>query len=377
MSFPADSFLSQSLKKREERNVLRKLTPDSLLIDFCSNDYLGFAQSDQLKNNINVEYSLLAKQRNGAGGSRLLAGNTDYAENLEKQIAEFHAAEAGLIFNSGYDANVGLFSSLGRSGDTIIYDELIHASVHDGIRLSQADAFSFKHNDVASLEMQIKKAKGNIYVAIESIYSMDGDEAPLKKIAELCKKHGANLIVDEAHATGVTTNGGKGKVQELQLEKEVFARVHTFSKALGCHGAIVLGSNLLRNFLINFARSFVFTTALPIKSLLAINQAYLLLQDNNQAISTLNELIAWFKLNISKNKKATLIENNSPIQSLIVPGNKEVKALADKIKKDGFDVRAIVSPTVPAGTERIRICLHAFNTKQDVEELCNSIHRYL
>lgn len=375
--FPADKFLTASLQKREERNVLRKLTPDSRLVDFCSNDYLGFAQSNQLKNNINAEYSLLARQTNGATGSRLLAGNSNYAEELEKQISTFHNSEAGLIFNSGYDANVGLFSALGRKGDTIIYDELIHASVHDGIKLSSATAVVFKHNDIASLEAVLKKGTGTVYVAVETVYSMDGDVAPLKEISALCKENNANLIVDEAHATGVTANGGKGKVQELNLEKDIFARVHTFSKALGCHGAIVLGSNLLRDFLINFSRSFVFTTALPIKSLLAINQAYLLLQEDNEAINNLNTLIAWFKMNVAKNKKAQLIDNNSPIQGLIVPGNQEVKVVAEMIKKDGFDVRAIVSPTVPVGTERIRICLHAFNTKAEIEGLCNSINKHL
>lgn len=377
MIFPADTFLNKSLQKRKDKNVLRKLTPDSRLVDFCSNDYLGFAQSDQIKNNINAEYSLLARQTNGATGSRLLSGNSNYAENLEKEIAAFHNSEAGLIFNSGYDANVGLFSSLGRKGDTIIYDELIHASVHDGIKLSSATAVLFKHNDIASLEVLLKKAKGTVYVAVETVYSMDGDEAPLKQISTLCKDNNANLIVDEAHATGVTSNGGKGKVQEHNLENDIFARVHTFSKALGCHGAIILGSNLLRDFLINFSRSFVFTTALPIKSLLTINQSYLLLQENNDAINNLNALISWFKMNVAKNKKARLIENNSPIQGLIVPGNQEVKALAKKIKQDGFDVRAIVSPTIPVGTERIRICLHAFNTKEQIQGLCSSINKHL
>jgi 8-amino-7-oxononanoate synthase len=377
MTFPADKFLKHSLSKRQEQNALRILVPDNHLIDFCSNDYLGFAQSEQLKNNIIAEYSLLPKQTNGATGSRLLAGNTNYAENLENKISTFHNAEAGLIYNSGYDANIGLFSALGRKDDTIVYDELIHASVHDGIKLSSATAFSFKHNDLKDLEEQLKTAKGMIYVAVESIYSMDGDYAPLKEIALLCKKHNANLIVDEAHATGVTSNNGKGRVQELNLEKEIFARVHTFSKALGCHGAIVLGSNLLRDFLINFSRSLIYTTALPVKSLVAINQSYLLLQRNADTINKLNALIKFFNNNIAKNKNIQLVENNSPIQSIIVSGNDEVKQLATKIMEAGYDVRAIVSPTVAKGTERIRICIHAFNTKEQIEGLCNSINEKL
>jgi 8-amino-7-oxononanoate synthase len=374
MTFPADKFLTQSLLKRQEQNAFRKLLPDNSLIDFCSNDYLGFARSKELKDNINTEYASLTRQTNGATGSRLLAGNSDYAEELENKIAIFHNTEAGLIYNSGYDANVGLFSSLGRKGDTIIYDELIHASVHDGMRMSKATTFAFKHNDVNDLEQQLNTAQGNIYVSVESIYSMDGDGAPLTEIAALCKKHNANLIVDEAHATGVTPNGGKGKVQELNLEKEVFARVHTFSKALGCHGAIIIGSNLLRNFLINYSRAFIYTTALPVKSLVAINQAYLLLQQNTDVITQLHENISLFKSNITKNKNIYLVNNDSPIQSIIVSGNDKVKLLAEKIKKEGYDVRAIVSPTVPKGTERLRICIHAFNTNDEIHKLCKIIN---
>lgn len=377
MNFPADKFLTQSLLKRQEQNAFRKLLPDNSLIDFCSNDYLGFAKSAELKNNINTEYASLTNQTNGATGSRLLAGNSDYAEELEKKTAIFHNTEAGLIYNSGYDANVGLFSALGRKGDTIIYDELIHASVHDGMRMSKATTFAFKHNNVNDLEEQLKTAQGTIYISVESIYSMDGDCAPLLEIVALCKKYTANLIVDEAHATGVTPNAGKGKVQELNLENEIFARVHTFSKALGCHGAIVLGSNLLRDFLINYSRAFIYTTALPIKSLVTINQAYLLLKQNSDAITRLNKNVSIFKNNIAKNKNIHLVKNDSPIQSIIVSGNDEVKQLAEKIKKEGYDVRAIVSPTVAKGSERLRICIHAFNTTDEIQKLCKIINTLL
>lgn len=377
MTFPADTFLTNALRKRQEQNALRKLVPDSPLIDFCSNDYLGFARSVELKENISSEYDALRKQTNGATGSRLLAGNSNYAEILEHKIASFHRAEAGLIYNSGYDANLGLFSALGRKGDTIIYDELVHASIHDGMRLSKALACSFKHNDVQDLEAQLKTAEGTIYIAVESIYSMDGDYAPLKEIVALCKKYKANLIVDEAHATGVTANNGKGRVQELNLEDNVFARVHTFSKALGCHGAIVLGSNLLRNFLINFSRSFIYTTALPVKSLVAINQAYRLLYQNSDVVNQLNALVTCFKNNIAKNKNIQLITSNTPIQGIIVSGNDAVKQLAEKINHAGYDVRAIVSPTVAKGTERIRICIHAFNTESEIIGLCNAINTFL
>jgi 8-amino-7-oxononanoate synthase len=375
-NFSADTFLSQALKKREEQNALRKLVVNNQLIDFCSNDYLGFARSDKLQQAILQEYNNLKITANGSGGSRLLAGNTDYAEMLENKIASFHNAAAGLIYNSGYDANVGLFSAVLQKQDTIIYDELIHASMHDGIKLSSAKAYLFKHNDLAHLEERLKIAEGTIYVAIESIYSMDGDEAPIKEIEQLCSKYNANLIVDEAHATGITANNGKGKVQELGLEKKVFARVHTFGKALGCHGAIVLGSELLRNFLINFSRSFIYTTALPLKSLVAIHQSYLLLEQSTDAVILLQKLIADFKQEIKKNSKIVLIESNSPIQCIVVSGNSNVKKMAASLQQKNFDVRPILSPTVAKGKERLRICIHTFNTQEQIKDLAQNIVRF-
>ena len=161
-----------------------------------------------------------------------------------------------MIFNSGYQANIGLFAAVAQKGDTIISDELIHASMIDGIRLSYASRLRFKHNDIKDLEKQLKKAKGNIFIGIESVYSMDGNLAPLTKMARLAKKYKAHLIVDEAHATGVFGKQGSGLVCALGLEDQVFARMHTFGKALGCHGAIVLGSEILKKYLVNFARPF-------------------------------------------------------------------------------------------------------------------------
>ncbi len=372
-SFSADNFLAQSLKRREEQNALRNLTYPNNLIDFCSNDYLGFAKSEELGNKISEEYNAYLFKRNGSTGSRLLAGNTDYVEQLEKIISGFHQAKAGLIYNSGYDANLGLFSALLQKEDTIIYDELIHASIHDGIKLSSATKYPFKHNDILHLEERLKISKGVIYVAIESIYSMDGDAAIIKEIANLCRKHNANLIVDEAHATGVTSNVGKGLVQLFNLEQEVFARVHTFGKGLGCHGAIVLGSTLLRDYLINFSRSFIYTTALPVKSLIAIHQSYLLLKMRGKDIIHLHQLIDYFKTELLKNKNIRLINSNSSIQSIIISGNNEVKYLAKAIQEKGFDVRPILSPTVPKGKERLRICIHTFNTKGEIKTLVETI----
>ena len=373
MSFTANSFLDSSLRKRKEQNAFRKLVVNSHLIDFCSNDYLGFANSNTLQKKIEEDVQSVSLQKTGSTGSRLLAGNSGYVEDLEKKIASFHQAQTGLIFNSGYDANVGLFSAVLTKKDTIIYDELIHASVHDGIKLSGAQSFLFKHNDIKHLEERLKIASGIIYVAVESIYSMDGDDAPLNEIVLICEKYNANLIVDEAHATGITLNDGKGKVQEQDLCNKIFARVHTFGKALGCHGAIVLGSELLRNYLINFSRSFIYTTALPTNSLAAINQAYDLLSSKKNIQNELQDLVNHFKNCVSSKNNIGLIESNSPIQCVIIPGNEEVKRVASKLQEEGFDVRPILNPTVAKGKERLRICIHHFNMEEEIEELVDLI----
>ena len=349
--------------------ALRKLHVQEGLIDFCSNDYLGFARSALLQKAIEEEKSQLQFSGNGSGGSRLLTGNTAYAENLEQYIAHVHAAEAGLIYNSGYDANIGLFAALGQTAATFLYDELVHASIHDGIKLSRAAAYPFKHNDLFHLEERLKIATGVVYVSVESVYSMDGDKAPLEELVLLCEKYNANLIVDEAHATGITANTGKGLVQLLNLENKVFARVHTFGKALGCHGAVVIGSNLLRDFLINFSRSFIYTTALPIHSLVAIRQSYELMQRDRIQVQQLNKNIQLLKKGLVVNKNIWLIESDTAIQSIIVPGNENAKKYSQALGAHGLDVRAILSPTVPKGKERLRICVHSYNSETEISNL--------
>jgi 8-amino-7-oxononanoate synthase len=373
MMFAADSYLQHSLQKRTEQDTLRKLRSEEQLVDFCSNDYLGFSRSETLHQAIEKEWNELPLHNNGSTGSRLLAGNTAYAENLEKYIANFHAADAGLIYNSGYDANVGLFSALGQKESTFIYDELIHASVHDGIKLSRSTAYPFRHNDLAHLEERLQISKGILYIAVESVYSMDGDSAPLTDMVALCKKYKANLIVDEAHATGITANQGQGLVQAAYLEKEVFARVHTFGKAMGCHGAIVIGSELLRKFLINFSRSFIYTTALPVHSLISIRQSYELLQKDTFSAAQLYNNIQLFKKEMAADPGIQLIASESPIQSIIISGNEEVKKCSDLLRERGLDVRPILSPTVPKGKERLRICIHAFNTIKQMDQLTAGI----
>jgi len=369
--FPAEKSISEILAKRESKGALRRLYVTNKGIDFCSNDYLGFARSKVLADMVNEGMAKL-NVSNGSGGSRLLAGNSKYAEELEIFLAKIYSSPAALVFNSGYDANVGVFSSLPLRGDTIIYDELVHASIHDGIRLSKADSFAFKHNDVTHLEERLQKTKGNIYVAIESVYSMDGDAASLKEIVELCEKYSGHCIVDEAHATGIF---GLGMVQQMNLQDKVYARVHTFGKAMGCHGAMVLGSAALKQYLINYARSFIYTTSLPLHSLVSIECAYKLLEKSAEVVNKLNDNIVHFQGKINDNDG--WIDSNSAIQSLIVPGNENVKKLALAIQAHDMDVRPIMSPTVAEGKERIRVCLHAYNTHKEIDTLLGVIKQEL
>jgi 8-amino-7-oxononanoate synthase len=363
----SDVKLSDRLQQREELGMLRKLLLPAGLVDFCSNDYLSFAQSDRFNILFSNERENV-KLRFGSTGSRLISGNSSFAEQLEVELAAYHKAPAALLFNSGYDANLGLFQCIAQRGDTILYDQLCHASIIDGIRLSFASHFKFKHNDLTHLEEQLKKATGAVFVAAESVYSMDGNSAPLKELTALCERYNANLIIDEAHATGIFGPKGEGLLVNMGIEDRIFARMHTFSKALACHGAVVLGSTVLRNYLINFARSFIYTTALPLHSLAAVKASYMLLANSATQQKYLHQLISNFKQAVKK-ESFSVILSSSAIQSVIIPGNQLVRQVETSLRGKGFDVRAILSPTVPVGEERLRICLHVHNTFTEVEDL--------
>ncbi len=365
-----DQFLSGKLQERKDNLSIRNLSTNIPPFDFCSNDYLGFARSGELKNLIDSTLTKLPNYLNGAGGSRLLSGNTKFTEETEQFIADFHLAESGLIFNSGYDANVGLLSSIPQRGDTIITDELIHASIIDGCRLSHATRYKFLHNDINDLETKLKLAKGNIFVVVESVYSMDGDVAPLIAISNLCERYQANLIVDEAHATGVFGASGRGLINQLDLNNKVFARIVTFGKALGVHGAIILGSKNLRHYLINFARSFIYTTAAPIHNIVAISSAYKYLNEIDHGL--IHQKIALFRKTLKK-QQINALDSESTIQGILFSSNEATKRAATTLQSKGFDVRAILSPTVALGKERLRICLHTFNTDEEIISLVNHL----
>lgn len=362
--------LTLKLEQREQNNSIRKLALPNHLIDFASNDYLGFSKSEAI---FNGTHSFLFDNniiQNGATGSRLLSGNHIVYQEAENYISKFHDSENALLFNSGYDANVGFFNAVPQRNDVILYDELSHASIRDGIQLSNAKSYKFQHNDFEDLERLISNYKlGNseIFVVTESVFSMDGDAPNLDELVQLCNKNNCFLVVDEAHALGVFGEHGEGLVQMLGLQDNVFARIMTFGKGLGCHGAAILGSQKLIDYLVNFARSFIYTTGLSPHSVATILVAYQHLQTEKEALQKLRENVIHFN---QEKKQLGLnplfVRSKSAIQSAIIPGNQKVKNIANQLQEKGFDVKAILSPTVPEGYERLRICLHSYNTKEEI-----------
>lgn len=382
--------LAQKLQQREANNALRKLPVATNLIDFASNDYIGFAHNEELFDK--THYYLLSNniKINGATGSRLISGNHNLYQVTEDFIANFHQSETALIFNSGYDANVGFFSSVPQRNDIILYDELCHASIRDGIQMSHAKSYKFEHNDLDDLERLILKQKAiqsnncktepvevllnEIYIVTESVFSMDGDTPNLEELVNLCEKYNANLVIDEAHALGVFGIQGEGMVQSLGLQDKIFARIMTFGKGLGCHGAAILGSQELKSYLVNFARSFIYTTGLSPHSVATILMAYQYLATKPKELEQLKRNIVYFNQEkLQLGLKPLFVYSKSAIQCAVIPGNEKVKSIAIQLQEKGFDVKAILSPTVPEGQERLRFCLHSYNSEKEISEVLEQL----
>ena len=380
--------LQKRIEDRKEKNSFRRLGVPSTLVDFSSNDYLGFSKSNTIFTRTAEVLKAENLETNGATGSRLLSGNHPLYEIAEDKVAQFHTIESALLFNSGFDANLGFFGAVPQRGDIILYDELCHASIRDGIKMSNAKAYKFRHNDLNALIALTKKKlpstlRGDasrqrgygaeVYIVTESVFSMDGDSPDLVSLTQFCTSNGYHLVVDEAHALGIFGNKGEGLVQQLGLEKQVFARLVTFGKALGCHGAAILGSQDLKEYLINFARSLIYTTALSPHSVATICAAYEMLE-NMSAQNQLKSNIAILRNKISEYLlNDFFIESQSAIHSCIIPGNDRVKTISNLLKKDGFNVKPILSPSVPVGEERLRVCVHSFNTAAEIGDLMSAI----
>ncbi|TDZ15441.1 putative 8-amino-7-oxononanoate synthase [Colletotrichum orbiculare MAFF 240422] len=420
-----DAVFRTLLARRDSKSQLRRLTHvPAGSADFSSNAYLSLSTHPDLQRRYLARVQAHVDAANhspdgsapallGSGGSRLLDGNMPLAESLERDIAAFHGAPAGLLFNSGFDANVGLFGCVPQPGDVVVYDELIHASVHDGMRMSRAGKrVAFAHNVVGRVDetdrttpslsevlaaltrgdegRPVRTGLRNVFVAVEGIYSMDGDVAPLGEIVECVERHlprgNGLVVVDEAHSTGLLGERGRGLVCELGLEDRVWGRVHTFGKAMSCAGAIVLCSPTTRSYLVNYARSLIYTTAMPFTALAGIQTTY------DFVTSGRSEPLArhlWSLVGHAHQSLLDVCRARRPAPSLmrlaaerprspIIPLlTCEPRGLARHCQRRGFMLRPIVAPTVPAGSERVRICLHAGNTVQEVDGLVSAIGEWL
>jgi len=372
--------LQKKLDKRKQENALRSLELEVGLVDFSSNDYLGFSNNRLLAEHRGKRFQ--PPLATGATGSRLLSGNHKYYQELETALATFFGHESALVFNSGYDANLGFFAAVPQRNDWVFFDEFIHASIRDGLQLSHAKSIKFRHNDLKDLKGVIERSRNDafdsseVYVVTESVFSMDGDSPDLRALCDFCKTNGYHLVVDEAHALGVFN---KGLVHDLQIQPHVFAQIVTFGKAMGCHGAAILGGEHLKTYLINYARSLMYTTALPPHSLATVLAAVTFFETEagQREVLRLRQNIGYFRLRtVQLALSKQFLPSESAIQIAVVVGNEKVKSLSHHLKANGFDVKPILSPTVKKGNERLRICLHAFNTESEIDALLQLIKKH-
>ena len=326
-------------------------------VDFSSNDYLGFAGSTRLATAITA-----ALQRGvpvGAGGSRLLRGNHPEHEALEEEAAAFFGAERALYFSTGFAANAALFSTLPQRGDLIVHDALVHASAHEGMQASRAQAVPAAHNNVAAFEEAIIRWRqdggtGHPWIAVESLYSMDGDRAPLAALAALAERHAGFLVIDEAHATGVFGPGGRGLAADLENRRNVIV-LHTCGKALGVSGALLGASLALCDYLVNRARGFIYSTAPSPLMAAAVREALRMLADEPKRRADFDALRNFANRELAE--KLGMEGSGSQILPVIIGDNGRAVRIAARMRAEGFDIRAIRPPTVPEGTARLRIAI--------------------
>lgn len=344
--------------------------------DFASNDYLGLAASPRLR-----EAARRALDRGttiGSGGSRLLRGNSPEHEALEAEAAAFFGAEAAVFMPTGYAANTLLFATLPQRGDLVVHDALVHASAHEGMRLGRAETAAFAHNDPAAAAEVIaawrrRGGSGTPWIAIESLYSMDGDRAPLDDLAGLAGREGAMLLVDEAHATGVYGPNGRGLAAALDGRENVVT-LRTCGKALGCEGALILGPAIVRDFLVNRGRGFIFSTAPSPLMAAVVREALRILADEPERRDRLHALVAEAARAFAA---LGLPVSGSPIQPIVIGDDARTMQIAAALQGEGFDVRGIRPPTVPPGTARLRVSLTLNVGRGDLADLAAALGRHL
>ena len=354
---------------------LRALLPDRG-VDFASNDYLGLAASGAL-----TDAARAALDRGvavGSGGSRLLRGNREEHEALEAEAAAFTGAEAALFFPTGYAANSALLATLPQRGDLVLADALVHASMHEGLRLTRAEHRLVPHGDLEAYETTLRgyragNAGGQAWIAVESLYSMDGDFAPLPELAQLAERYGAMLVVDEAHATGVFGPEGRGRVAELPTRDNIIS-LHTCGKALGAEGALLCGPKTMREFLINRARGFIFSTAPSPLAAAVVRAALGIVREGEDLRLELNR-----RMDLARDLLVPLGAefHGSPIMPLVLGDDRRAMAVAERLQSAGLDVRGIRPPTVPEGTSRLRIVITLNASEQDLGALAGALREAL
>jgi 8-amino-7-oxononanoate synthase len=357
-----------ALNALKDDDRLRSLTPRAG-IDFSSNDYLALAGCQRMRKA--VAAAVEAGTPIGAGGSRLLRGNCAEHESLEAEAARFFGAEAAIFFASGYTANFAVLTTLPQRGDLLVLDALVHASIHEGARAGRAEFRLSAHNDANSIEDVIRTwrsegGKGRIWIVAESLYSMDGDFAPLEAIVAIADRHDAFLMMDEAHATGVFGPNGRGLTAAYEGCENLIA-IHTCGKALGAAGALVTTTGLLRDFIVNRCRPFIFSTAPSPLMAVAVQEALSILRDEPERQQCLANLIDFAHHEIGARQGWRL--SGSQIMPFIVGDNARAMALAVALQARGFDIRGIRPPTVPAGTARLRISLTNNVDQRDVRAM--------
>lgn len=364
-----DDFLKKRLSARAKAGNNRQL-PDVISgVDFVSNDYLGLARDTTLIQRIDTRWQQHTPKQVGGTGSRLLSGNHALYQELEILLQDVFQAESVLVFNSGYQANQALLASVAVRGERILYDELSHVCLKEGAWLSKADSFSFRHNELEDLERRLKQdTRSRTFVVTETLFSMDGDFAPIAEILELCERYEAYLIIDEAHSTGAYGAAGGGWLIQEGLADRVFARVYTFGKAMGAHGACVAGSKVLTDYLTNFARSFIYTTSMPPHSVLSLTESFRFLGEHMELQQQLKEVIHYYRTTYAKvlGDETTSL---SAIQPVWISGSDKALQVSKQLQESGYQALAIRPPTVKTGTERLRVSLHTFNSKDSIDGL--------